>query len=156
MGTWLPLTKKFDIVTKRGIAKKECFWVTSLPYQDDLPKLDQSERSIFDTCKCSRWLSWHWHWWWIWSKTFSSSLEMMKKAMVRRISEANTKAQTWLSINVILIISMILSILIMQIQDDYDFNDSSRYTWPTKGRMRARYLEGEMFYKLDPMHVAQH
>ena len=45
--------------------------------------------------------------------------------MVRRISDANTKAQTWLSIRVILIISMILSILIMQIQDDYnyDFND---------------------------------
>ena len=56
---------------------------------------------------------------------------MMKKAMVRRISDANTKAQTWLSITVILIISMILSILIMPIQDDYDFNDSSRYIYLT-------------------------
>ena len=53
---------------------------------------------------------------------------MMKKAMVRRISEANTKAQTWLNITVFLIISMILSILIMPIQDDYDYDDSSRYT----------------------------
>ena len=51
--------------------------------------------------------------------------------MVRRISEANTKAQTWLSIKVILIISMILSILIMPIQDDSDFNDSSRYIYLT-------------------------